>query len=257
MNESILTGWSLLIVGFDTLTDLRFDFTYMTAGTASVPGELSTRQGDSLTTGSVVTKASTQGEGSAGKTRKAGSKWVTGHSADKLWKWTLVPKRKGDKTGYPTDKDAPTLQRRIQNHVLFLDRQNPNLLRGNKEDPNWKEGDLSIFLDKVTRLERAAQLAQSDEVKTQEDVELVFLVDMSRKVYDKLDWHLERMAQQRDSENESLEWLQEVSVHFLAIAKAKSELLRSTGGKEDCRLTSIGKAKWLLSGMAEDKRDHF
>ncbi|KAG7528994.1 hypothetical protein FFLO_05852 [Filobasidium floriforme] len=220
----------------------------VTAGTASVPGELSTRQGDSLTTGSVVTTAPTQGEGSAGRTtRKAGSKWVREHSKNGLWEWTFVPKRKGDKTSYPTDSDAPTLQRRIRNHVLFLDGQ----------APNWREGDLSIFLNQVTRMEKAAKLARSDEVKTQEDFELIFLVDMGRWVYDKLDWHLERMAQQRDSENESLNWLREVSVHFLAIAKAESELLLSTGGQEDWRLTSIGKEKWLLSGIAEEKRDHF
>jgi hypothetical protein len=198
-------------------------------------------------TGNEVTVASTQGGGSASKTRKAGSNWVEEHSDDHRWKWAFVPKGKGDKTGYPTDKDAPTLQQRIRKHVLFLDRQNPN----------WSEGDLSIFLDYVTRMEEAAQLARSDKVNTQEGAELVFLVDMSRKVYDKLDWHLERMAQEHDSENESLNWLQEVSVHFLAIAKAESKLLLSTGGKEDRRLTSIGEAKRLLSGMAEEKRDHF
>jgi hypothetical protein len=95
MNESILTGRSLFIVDFDNLTDLRFDFTYVTAETTSDPTQSSTQQPGSLVTGSDVTEASTQGGQPSGKKRKGQSDWIPGNSDGFVWKWVVTPRREG------------------------------------------------------------------------------------------------------------------------------------------------------------------
>jgi hypothetical protein len=128
-------------------------------------------------------------------------------------------------------------------------KKNVQSLDSNTGGTTWRKGDLATLVDDVVQIEQAKRFAssQSGAELTEEAAQMVFLGDMARKVYVKLNWHLKRMASQQDAEGESQQWLQDVSKEILRLARQESH--------PDCRLTSIG--KYDKESIPKEKRKYF
>jgi hypothetical protein len=243
INGSTFTGWSFCIVGFDTLTDLRFDVTYISAETANNPSQPSTHQPDSqssVPTSSVFT-AQTNEAGRGGESQRRQVQYLYFRTEDGLWKGNYTWRTDEGKPIYKPEKNAASLLKQLRQRLDILDRSVP-AWRGvlNPEKTDWST--LVEYFKASLKAEALAGSANEDHRMT------VYLADLGQRVYISLNWHLDRIIREENGKAQSLLWLEEFAPQIIKIAKGEL----STNG-QNRRVTSFGKTNTDDIAPAERK----